>query len=262
MIDESRKARLAKLRREPPELRRVELTGAEDLSSRLIRLTFSGEGLRGLVVDEPAASVRLLIPPPGAEDLVIPQWDGNEFLLPGGHRPIIRTFTPPFHGADDTSIDLDVVVHEAGVVGAWARSASHGAEAAVSGPGRGYSVDEDAQHYLLAGDETAIPAIRQLLGVLPEQARTTVHVEVAQRDARLDLGERGHVEVTWHDLPEQAPPGETLVEAVSRADIETSTVVWAAGEAAAVHRIRRHLFDEVGLPRSQTAIRGYWKLRE
>jgi len=35
--------------------------------------------------------------------------------------------------------------------------------------------------------------------------------------------------------------------------------VWVAGEAAAVHRIRRHLFDERGLPRRQATIRGYWK---
>jgi NADPH-dependent ferric siderophore reductase len=35
--------------------------------------------------------------------------------------------------------------------------------------------------------------------------------------------------------------------------------VWAAGEAAAVQRIRRHLFDDRGLPRAQTSVRGYWK---
>ena len=35
--------------------------------------------------------------------------------------------------------------------------------------------------------------------------------------------------------------------------------VWAAGEAAAMQRIRRFLFDERALPRSRTVIRGYWK---
>jgi NADPH-dependent ferric siderophore reductase len=35
--------------------------------------------------------------------------------------------------------------------------------------------------------------------------------------------------------------------------------VWVAGEAAAVQRIRRHLFDERRIPRSQTSVRGYWK---
>jgi NADPH-dependent ferric siderophore reductase len=35
--------------------------------------------------------------------------------------------------------------------------------------------------------------------------------------------------------------------------------VWVAGEAAAVQRIRRHLFEDRGLPRSQASVRGYWK---
>lgn len=66
----------------------------------------------------------------------------------------------------------------------------------------------------------------------------------------------------WHELPESAPPGETLLAAVTDADLGSGTFVWAAGEAAAVQRIRRHVFDEGGLPRSQTAIRGYWKSRQ
>jgi len=32
-----------------------------------------------------------------------------------------------------------------------------------------------------------------------------------------------------------------------------------AGEAAAVQRIRRHLFTERGVTRSHAAVRGYWK---
>jgi NADPH-dependent ferric siderophore reductase len=31
------------------------------------------------------------------------------------------------------------------------------------------------------------------------------------------------------------------------------------GEAAAMQRIRRHLFEDRGLPRSQASVRGYWK---
>jgi NADPH-dependent ferric siderophore reductase len=37
-------------------------------------------------------------------------------------------------------------------------------------------------------------------------------------------------------------------------------VVWVAGEAAAMQRIRTHLFDGRGLTRSQATVRGYWKL--
>ena len=63
----------------------------------------------------------------------------------------------------------------------------------------------------------------------------------------------------WVDLPAGAPPGDALAAAVTGAELQTGTHVWAAGEAAAIQRIRRHLFDERGLARSQTWIRGYWK---
>ncbi len=65
--------------------------------------------------------------------------------------------------------------------------------------------------------------------------------------------------VTWHDLPAGAVAGDVLVAAVVGADLAPGARVWVAGEAAAVQRIRRHLFEERGLPRSQATVRGYWK---
>ena len=41
--------------------------------------------------------------------------------------------------------------------------------------------------------------------------------------------------------------------------IGDDTRVWAAGEAAAMQRIRRHLFEARDVPRPRTTIRGYWK---
>ena len=35
--------------------------------------------------------------------------------------------------------------------------------------------------------------------------------------------------------------------------------VWVAGEAAAVQKIRKHLFDQRGMSRSDATVRGYWK---
>jgi NADPH-dependent ferric siderophore reductase len=65
--------------------------------------------------------------------------------------------------------------------------------------------------------------------------------------------------VHWHERPAGAPPGDTLVAAVETAVIDADTRVWAAGEAAAMQRIRRHLFEARAIPRPRTTIRGYWK---
>ena len=63
----------------------------------------------------------------------------------------------------------------------------------------------------------------------------------------------------WHDLVPGAPPGDTLVAAVRDADLAPGTRLWAAGEAAALQRIRRHLFGDRGLSRAEATVRGYWK---
>jgi NADPH-dependent ferric siderophore reductase len=220
------------LRREPPRFQPVTATRVEAVSPRLQRVTLSG--LQNFSVDEPAASVRLLLPV--ADELVMPAWNGNEFLLPDGSRPAIRTLTPRF--LRDGELDVDIVVHDQGVLREWVRE---GAEGAISGPGRGYTIDYDAPGYVLAGDETAIPAISQLLELLsPMPVKAFVE---ARPDARHDLP------VTWC---------ESFVEAVRAARVRDERV-WVAGEAAAVQRVRKHLFEERGLPRAQATVRGYWK---
>lgn len=246
-------------RREPPSFRRVAVTCVSAVTPRLMRVTVAGPDLKGLVIEQPAASVRLLLPPAGSHDLVLPTWKGNEFLLLDGSRPAIRTLTPLRLDAEAHRLDLEIVVHEGGRASAWALAAEAGDEVALSGPGRGYPIDADASGFLLGGDESAIPAISQLLEVLPADKPVRVLVEVTDPAARLDLPQHPNVTVDWLDLPEGAPPGDRLVAAVTAAHFEEGSRVWAAGEAAAAQRIRRHLFDDLRLPRSVTWIRGYWK---
>jgi NADPH-dependent ferric siderophore reductase len=225
----------------------------------MVGVTLTGEDLDGFAVDLPAASVRLLIPSPGVTELVMPSWNGNEFLLPGGHRPALRTFTPRRFDPGSRALDIEVVVHGGGVASTWAAAVEPGFPAAISGPGRGYTVDRDATEFLLAGDETAIPAISQLLEVLPAATPVQVHIEIAGADARLPLPAHPRATVTWHDLAPGAAPGAALLGAVEGADIAAGARIWVAGEAAGVQRIRKHLFDERGLARGRTAVRGYWK---
>jgi NADPH-dependent ferric siderophore reductase len=249
----------ARTRREPPAFRTVRVVGTEERTPRLVRVTLGGDELAGMTVDQPAASVRLLLPPPGRPDLVMPAWNGNEFLHADGSRPVIRTLTPRRFDPDARTLDVEVVVHDGGALAAWATTVRPGGPAAVSGPGRGYEIDPAATDHLLAGDETALPAIGQLLEHLPAGRPARVIVEVADPAARLPLPDRVRPDVRWLDLPPGAPPGAALVAALRDAEVGPGTRVWAAGEAAAVQQIRRHLFQERGLPRSQTAVRGYWR---
>ncbi len=230
------------------------------VNPRLVRVTFAGPDLEGLTVEHPAASVRLLLPWPGTQELVVPSWHGNEFLLPDGRRPAIRTFTPRRVDRETFELELDIVIHDRGVASKWAQTATAGDPAAISGPGRGYVIDSDAPAFFLGGDETAIPALSQILRALPADRPVQVHIEVAHADARIALPDHPRVTAEWYDPTPSASPGDALFAAVRGADLEPGIQVWVAGEAAAVQRIRRHLFEDRGLPRSQASVRGYWKL--
>ncbi len=224
----------------------------------MARITLAGPALEGLDPGLPAASVRFLL----AEDtteVTLPTWSGNEFLLEDGSRPIIRTLTPLRFDPRSLELDVEIVRHGHGPLSAWADAAKAGHRAAVSGTGRGYEIEPSARAFLLAGDESALPAISVLLRALPPEAEVQVLVEVRHLAARLELPAHPGATVQWYQLETGSRPGDSLVDAVTSARLDPDVRVWAAGEAAALQRIRRHLFDDRGLPRSRAVVRGYWK---
>lgn len=248
-----------RVRRPPPPFGRIVLDERAKLSPRLLRLSFVGESLRTLTVDQPAASVRLVVPWPDT-DLELPQWNGNEFLLADGTRPALRTFTPLRADAVVGRLDLEIVRHPGGAVSRWAESATPGAEAGISGPGAGYVYPTGAERLLVLGDETAIPAITQLVDTAPDHLSLDIHVETIRADAVLDLDLRPVDEIEWHVSAGGTHPGVQLAAVVEAIDeLPAGTHVWAAGEASAMQRIRNHLFRTLGVDRARATVRGYWK---
>ena len=130
---------------------------------------------------------------------------------------------------------------------------------AVSGTGRGYDIDTAARSFLLIGDESALPAISMLLRTLSPDATVQVLAEIRHLDARIELPTHPGTTVQWHNCEEGSRPGDSLVAALEETSFDGDMRVWAAGEAAAIYRIRHHLFDERKLSRSQAVVRGYWK---
>jgi NADPH-dependent ferric siderophore reductase len=229
------------------------------MSPYLTNVQLSGPDLEGFDRGLPAASVRLLV----AElhrDVVIPTWNGNEFLLADGSRPVIRTLTPVHFDEDALQLELHVVRHGNGPLSDWVAHVRTGDVVGISGTGRGYEVDAEARHLLVAGDESALPAITVLMRELRPELEMTVLVEVRSAAARIEMPERPGSTVQWLAAHVDAPSGDALVAAVVAAELTDNERIWAAGEAAAMQRIRRNLFEERELPRGSGVVRGYWKV--
>lgn len=245
-------------RREPPRFRTLEVLRVTEVTPRMRRIVLGGPELDGFDDPGPASSIRLLLPPPGHDEIVMPTWAGNEFVLPDGSRAPIRTFTPRRFDPEAGELTIEVVLHEGGAASDWARRAVPGIVTAVSGPGRGYEVEHDADSYLLAGDETALPAIAQLLEVIRPETTVQVHVEIADPAARQELPAHPRSDITWHLAEPGAAPGSAVVAAIEGL-AEIPEAVWVAGEAAAVQRVRVHLAEVRGRSRTTVTVRGYWK---
>jgi len=252
-------------RRPPPDFVVASVVSTRLLNSRMRRVVLTGDRMDSLVPAQPAASIRVVVPSPGRTHLVIPEWNGNEFLLPDGSRPSLRTFTPQPVPGDSSRLVIDVVVHEGGAVSDWAAVATPGDRAAISGPGRGYEIDPSARSLLVLGDESALPAIGQLIESLPADVAVEVHVETTDPAAETELPDRDGLITTWHLLPTDEAPGKTLVEVAAelaaRSELDELRRIWAAGEAASMQAIRKLMFGQQGMPRAHATIRGYWKLR-
>jgi NADPH-dependent ferric siderophore reductase len=157
---------------------------------------------------------------------------------------------------------LDFVLHGSGPAASWARQAAPGQQLEISRPLGRARIDPKHRHYLLAGDATALPAIREWLRLLPDQATAAVRVWLPAQSEVQELGGRSGIDLKWFfpgdpSMAELAEAGSLAPAGWTPADPETRFVV--AGEAGEVTRVRRAVsWDAKPLPGNLHAA-GYWR---
>jgi NADPH-dependent ferric siderophore reductase len=186
-------------------------------------------------------------------------------------RPSVRTMTVRRVDVPAREITLDIVVHgDHGVAGAWAGSAQPGQRIYLMGPSGAYTPDPAADWHLLAGDETALPAISAALEALPANAIGKAFIEVGSPDDEIPLTAPDGVEVNWvyrggrADLVPEEHAGDfaPLIEAVTTAEWLPGQVhVFIHGEAQVVmHNLRPYIRKERGVEAKwASSISGYWR---
>ncbi|MBD5787428.1 siderophore-interacting protein [Cellulosimicrobium terreum] len=258
-----------RLRTHPLVLRHVEVARVVDVTPRMRRLTLVGPELAAFEHDGlpmPAFAA------PGFDDhvkLVFAADDDVASVLPvqrahGIDWPVAanrqgRDYTPRRFDPVSGELDLDVVLHGDGPAAAWAASARPGSDVWFVGPKASTVWPDDVAWALLAGDETALPAIGRFLDERPVDVPVQVVVHVADDAARQDLALRDGDTVRWVVAPE----GDrgALDDAVRALEWWPGTAyAWAAAESRALLPVRRYLGRERGLARSHVDVTGYWHL--
>lgn len=173
----------------------------------------------------------------------------------------LRTYTALFPDVEAGTLAIDFVTHgDEGVAGPWAQAAQPGDRLEARGPGGAYRPDVTADWHLLAGDESAVPAITAALQTLPAGAIAKVVVLVDDPEHEPDLPAGSGVELTVLHRAALAD-GEGLASAVRALEWLPGRVhAFVHGEADEVmHGIRPYLLKERGLNRDQVSISGYWR---
>ncbi|AXK32199.1 siderophore-interacting protein [Streptomyces armeniacus] len=248
--------------RKKPELHRGRVVRTEWLTPHMVRVVLGGEGLAAFPEGEQTDRyVKLLFPVPGVaypEPFDIAQIRAD---FPRTEWPVTRTYTVRSWDPKLRELTLDFVVHgDEGLAGPWAAAARPGDEIRFLGPGGGYAPSPDAGWHLLAGDESALPAIAASLEQIPGGAPVRVLIEVTGPGEEVPLGAPLEAEVVWlHRGAER--PGTLLVPAVRALEFPAGPVhAFVHGEAGMVKELRRHLRLDREVPRDQLSISGYWRL--
>jgi NADPH-dependent ferric siderophore reductase len=242
----------------------VTVTAVSKIAPRLVSVWVTGEELDGFATAAPTSHLKVMLPPPGADRLLLPEQgpDGPVWTHDESLRPVVRTYTPRRYDPATSALEIQFVLHGVGPASEWAERAAVGDEIAVAGPGGRFTLDADAERWWMAADESALPAVGTLLDALPETASAEVHVEIEGPDDEIELPSAAKTTVTWHHRGSQTAFGAELDAAARVADIGEGTRIWVACEAAAMRGIRRYLTRERGLPASSLVTRGYWRIGE
>ncbi|MEU0403250.1 siderophore-interacting protein [Streptomyces sp. NPDC006197] len=243
------------------------------LGPSLVRITFTGDDLKGFAAGGRDQSLSLFLPHPGQEAPVLPPLDDPDMYailgawraMPDDVRAVMRSYTVREQRTEPANeIDIDFALHEdGGPACRWAGRAEPGDRVVVLGPavaantGVRFQLPEDADSVLIWADETALPAASAILEWLPAETRAQVFLEVPYSGDRMELATEADATVTWLVREEGAP---SAVDAVSGTELPgRAPYVWIAGESGAVKALRRHFVRERGLDRRRVTFVGYWR---
>lgn len=201
------------------------------------RITLRAESMRGARL-RPAQDVELLLREPSG-------------------RRVKRRYTIRRARPEQGELDLDVLLHGEGPGSLWGATVEPGAEVEFQGP-RGKLELRAAAWHLLAGDESALPAIAAICAALPESEQAIVFIEVSDASDELAIE---HARVHWlHRGADPAGTPDLLLAAL--ADIRlphTGGRAYLMGETRAMV-VLRGVLEGRGVDHDAIFVKGYWNL--
>ncbi|GLS38721.1 NADPH-dependent ferric siderophore reductase [Mesorhizobium tianshanense] len=245
-----------------PYFREMRVVRSASVTPHMRRLTLAGNDLGRFATG--GFHVRLLLP----RDDAVPAWpvtgeDGRPAWPEAERRPDVRVYTIRRIDVEKGEVDIDFVLHDGdGMPGArFAANARIGDIVGMTGPGGGDV--PSAGWCLLAGDETALPAIGRIVEALPAGVHAVVRIEVADADEEQKLVSQATLDIKWLHRNGVAPGKSALLQNAVR-DVPwpedgRSVFAWVGCEHRSFRAIRSYLRQDRKLERNAHLVVAYWR---
>ncbi len=245
--------------RHDTRMRLLEVAAVTDITPKMRRFRLAGD-MTGFASPGHADHIKAFFFPEGTEPVLAPigpngaQWPGE--------KPEMRDYTPRYWDVDAGWIELDFVLHGDGPASGWAARAEVGSKLAIGGPRGSIVVPMSYDWYLLAGDETALPALGRRLEELPEGARVLAVIEVADAAEEQRFDTKADLSLTYvHRGEREAGTTSLILDTVKALRFpEGAAYAYIAGEVTMAQAVRAHLAEERGFPPAYIKAAGYWRL--
>lgn len=236
------------------------------ITPHFIRVTLTGtpaqlQAFAGTAIGE---NNKLYIPPAGETTIDWPVFSdeaGGRESQARGAKPVRRTYTMRKLDIENLEMVIEFVAHGVHGPGSkWAIEAQEGDQLGVAMKLRSKPLYPAAQHYVLAGDATALPVIAAILETLPATATARVILEVHGPEDEQQLFSAAGVSISWlyNARPELGSELAGAVKAMPLPETGSGWFMYAAAEDSTVKEIRRYLKDERQWQKSEMHAVTYW----
>jgi NADPH-dependent ferric siderophore reductase len=232
----------------------------ERISPHTVRITAGGPGFGALRMNEFTDKyAKIIFADPGLG--LTPPYDLGALResLPPARLPVTRTYTLRRADEQRQQVTIDFVVHgDEGIAAPWAARAEPGDTLTLSGASGAYLPDPGRDWHLLAGDESALPAICSALDALPGDARGIAYLETSDPGEYLDATVPSGMEVSWLHRPQPGSRPHLLADALLAGSWLSGRVdVFAHGERESMKAVRAALKVRLG-DGDRLSLSGYW----
>lgn len=239
--------------------RLLEVVAITDVTPLMRRFRLTGD-MAGFASLGHADHIKAFFFPEGVEPIT-PTIGPNGANWPG-ERPEMRDYTPRYWNVGEGWIELDFVLHGDGPASTWAAKAEIGSKLVIGGPRGSMVIPAAYDWYLLAGDETALPALGRRIEELPAGAKILAIIEVDNPAEEQRFETKADLDIRYVHRNGAAAGTTTLVqEAIAAATFpEGEAYAYIAGEVTMAQAVRAHLTEVRGFRPDYIKAAGYWRL--